>query len=49
MAAPYSAAKALGFAPGGTGEAKTSRASVDELFAAGTGYAKGLKRYFKGK
>jgi hypothetical protein len=50
LAAPaYSAAKALGFAPGGTGEAKTSRASVDELFAAGTGYVKGMKRYFKGK
>jgi hypothetical protein len=49
MAAPYSAAKALGFAPGGTGEMKTSRASVDELFAAGTGYVKGMKRYFKGK
>jgi hypothetical protein len=49
MAAPYSAAKALGFAPGGTGEAKTSRASMDEIFGAATGYAKGMKRYFKGK
>ena len=43
----YSAAKALGIAPGGTGEAKTSRASLDEVFAAGEGYAKGLKKRFK--
>jgi hypothetical protein len=47
MAVPYTAAKALGFAPGGTGEAKTSRASVDELFGAAEGYGRGLKRAFK--
>lgn len=42
---PYAASKALGFAPGGTGEAKTSRASTDEIGAALHGYVGGLKQY----
>jgi hypothetical protein len=49
MAVPYSAAKALGVTAGGTGEAKTSRASVDELFAAAEGYGRGMKKFFSRK
>jgi hypothetical protein len=49
MAIPYSAAKTLGMAPGGTGEAKTSRASMDEIFAAGEGYWEGMKKAFPSK
>lgn len=47
MAPAYSAAKALGIHVGGTGETKASRASTDEIFAAGEGYVRGLKKYFK--
>jgi hypothetical protein len=43
------AADDIGMKTGGTGETKTSRASLDEVFAAGEGYVKGLKQYFKGK
>lgn len=47
LASPaYSAAKALGFKPGDAGDAKTSRASVDELFAAAEGYGRGMKKAF---
>ena len=47
LAAPaYSAAKALGINVAGTGEAKTSKASVDELFAAAEGYGRGMKKFF---
>ena len=39
----YTALKMIGLSPGGTGEMKTSRPSLDEIFRAWDGYIKGLK------
>ena len=45
-AAPYSAGKALGFAPGGTGESLTSRPSLEEVLRMALGYGQGIRQRF---
>lgn len=40
---PYTALKAVGLPLGGTGEMKSSRPSLDEIFRAWDGYRRGLR------
>lgn len=45
-AAPYSLGKSLGFSPGGTGEALTSRPSLEEVLRMALGYGQGIRQRF---